>query len=49
MLVCAVCADKMKSVWDKAVDGQTQWSVIRDCMLQTCNEMLGIVGRKQPT
>ena len=35
-------------VWDGEADGQTQWSVIRDCMLQTCNEMLGSDGRKQP-
>ena len=35
-------------VWDGEADGQTQWSVIRDCMLRTCNEMLGSDGGKQP-
>ena len=38
----------LEGVWDEQVDGQTQWTVIRDCMLQACNEMLGRVGRKQP-
>ena len=38
----------LETVWDKKADGQTQWSVIRDCMSQTCNVMLGRDGRKQP-
>ena len=38
----------LEDVWDGEADGQTQWFVIRDCMLQTCNEMLRRDGRKQP-
>ena len=38
----------LEGVWVEDVDSQTQWSMIRDCMLQACNEMLGRVGRKQP-
>ena len=38
----------LDGVWDDDADGQTQWSIIRDCMLQACNELLGRVGRKQP-
>ena len=38
----------LEDVWDEEVDGQTQWSVIRHCTLQACNEMLGRGGSKQP-
>ena len=38
----------LEDVWDGEADGQTQWFVIRDCMLQTWSEMLGRDGRKQP-
>jgi len=34
-------------VWDEQADGQTQWSAIRDPMLQTCNEKLRR-SKKQP-
>ena len=34
-------------VWGEQADGQTQWSAIRDSMLQTCNEKLRR-GKKQP-
>ena len=38
-------AQLLGDVWDEAADGQAQWSVIRDSMLQTCNEMLRRGGR----
>jgi len=28
----------LKEMWDQKADGHTQWSVIRDSMVQTCNE-----------
>ena len=45
----------LRDVWDGEADGQTQWSVIRDCMLQTCwavvvgNSLTGLLLHRIPS
>ena len=38
----------LKEMWDQEVNGHTQWSVIRDSMVEACNEFLKKGRRKQP-
>ena len=41
-------AQLLEVVWDRQADGETQWSVLRDCMVKTCDDFLERGRRKQP-